>query len=189
MAKKAKKSTKRVTKRAVKKTAKKPMKKTVAKKTAAKKTVAKRVPAKRTVSKVIRAATAAPKARGFELLSASPGLTANDAEASIKWYCDVLGFRVKERWEHEGKFLGAEIASGNVSMNVGQDDWKMGRDRVKGQGTRTYITTGPDIDDYAAAIKARGGTLAQELENGWGMRMFSINDPDGFKITFFTLLK
>lgn len=172
-AKKAKKSTKPVARRTVKKVAKKPMKKAAAKKVAAKRTASK----------------AAPKPGGSALMSVSPGFTANDAAATIKWYCDVLGFSVIERWEHEGRFLGAEIGSGNIKINVGQDDWKLGRDRIKGQGTRTYVTTGPDIDDYAAAIKARGGTLAEEPQDGWGMRAFSINDPDGFKITFYTMLK
>lgn len=178
MAKKAKKSKKAVAKRTIKKAAKKPMKKA-----AAKKPVAKQVAAKRKTAK------AAPKPSGYALTSISPGFTANDAAATIKWYCDVLGFQLKQRWEHEGQFLGGEVASGNVSINIGQDDWKMGRDRIKGQGTRIYITTGPDIDDYAAAIQARGGTLTEGPQDGWGMRAFSINDPDGFKITFYTMLK
>jgi catechol 2,3-dioxygenase-like lactoylglutathione lyase family enzyme len=119
----------------------------------------------------------------------APGFTANDAAASIKWYCDVLGFTVKERWEHEGQFRGAQIASGAVTINIGQDDWKLGRDRVKGQGSRMYIMTGPGIDEYAEAIKARGGRLDHEPQDGWGMRSFSINDPDGVKLTFMTPAK
>ena len=126
---------------------------------------------------------------GSGLLSVVPGFTANAAAASIKWYCDVLGFTVKERWEHEGEFRGAQIASGAVTINIGQDDWKLGRDRVKGQGARMYILTGPGIDQYAEAIKARGGRLDHEPQDGWGMRAFSISDPDGFKLTFMTAVK
>jgi predicted enzyme related to lactoylglutathione lyase len=51
-----------------------------------------------------------------------------------------------------------------------------------------FITTGPDIDAYADGVKTRGGVLASEPTNDWGMRAFSINDPDGFKLTFMTLL-
>lgn len=182
MAKKTKKSTKKAAKRAVTKIVKKPIKKAAAKKPAAKKAAATQVAAKRKASKP------ASKAGGFALMSAAPGFTANDAAATIKWYCDVLGFSVIERWEHEGRFLGAQIGSGNVSINVGQDDWKMGRDRAKGQGMRMYFMTGPDIDQYAHAIKARGGTLVHEPQDEWGMRTFSIDDPDGFKLTFMTKL-
>ena len=135
-------------------------------------------------SPVTRVARAGP---GF--LSVTPGFTANDAAASIKWYCDVLGFTVKERWEHEGEFRGGQIASGAVTINIGQDDWKLGRDRVKGQGARIYILMGPGIDQYAEAIKARGGRLDHEPQEGWGIRAFSISDPDGFKLTFMTEVK
>jgi uncharacterized glyoxalase superfamily protein PhnB len=136
-------------------------------------------------------AAARPRAAagGIGLLSVAPGFTANDAAATIKWYCDVLGFTVKERWEHDGQFHGAQIASGGVTINIGQDDWKLGRDRVKGQGTRQYIMMGADIDQYATAIKARGGRLDHEPQDGWGMRAFSISDPDGFKLTFMTMAK
>ena len=168
MAKNTKKSTKKAAKRAVTKSVKKPVRKVAAKKPAAKKP--------------------APKPGGFALMSVAPSFTANDAAATIEWYCDVLGFSVIERWEHEGRFLGAQIGSGNVSINIGQDDWKMGRDRVKGQGMRMYFMTGPAIDQYANAIKARGGTLVHEPQDEWGMRTFSIDDPDGFKLTFMTML-
>ena len=127
---------------------------------------------------------AAPGRSG--LRSATPGFTVNDAEKSVAWYRDVLGFKVKERWEFEGKFVGAEMSSGDVSVNLGQDDWKMGRDRVKGVGVRIYITTGPEIDQLANQIKARGGTLAMEPKDEWGLRAFAINDPDGYKLTFMT---
>ena len=179
MAKKAKKTNKKPAKAA----AKKPVKKAVKK--AAKKPAAKQAAAKKKTSKPVKAA--APK--GHALMSVAPGFTANDAAKSVAWYCDVLGFTVKERWEHEGQFQGAQVASGDVVFNIGQDDWKMGRDRIKGQATRMYIMTGPEIDKYAADIKARGGQLDQEPADGWGMRTFAISDPDGFKLTFMAAAK
>lgn len=130
----------------------------------------------------------APKS-GFALAGISPGFTVNDAEVSVAWYRDVLGFSVMERWEHEGRFIGAEMGSGAVTLNLGQDDWKMGRDRIKGQGTRQYIMTGPDIDGLAKQIKARGGSLDHEPKDEWGVRAFSLTDPDGYKLTFMTRLK
>lgn len=181
MAKKALKA-KTASRPAAKAASKKPVKNAVTK--PAKKSTKK--PAK-TTAKAASATRMAGSASG--LLSVAPGFTANDAAASITWYCDVLGFTVRERWEHEGQFRGAQIASGAVTINIGQDDWKLGRDRVKGQGTRMYIMTGPGIDEYAATIKARGGRLDQEPQDGWGMRAFSITDPDGFKLTFMTPAK
>jgi uncharacterized glyoxalase superfamily protein PhnB len=166
----AKAAKKTVARHALKKSVRKPVKKS--------KRTAKTAPAK--------AAKKAPASRGFALQSVAPGFTANDAAATIAWYCDVLGFTRGQQWDFEGKFMGGEVKSGDVTINIGQDDWKLGRDRVKGQGTRMYIMTGPDIDAYADGIKARGGTLASEPKDEWGMRAFAINDPDGFKLTFMT---
>jgi len=166
------------------KKSKKPTKQ-AAKKQPARKTVKKAV--KKSVKKSVR--KAAPKPKGSGLLSVAPGFTVNDAAASIAWYTDVLGFTVKERWERDGQLLGAEITSGSVTLNLGQDDWKLGRSRVKGQGVRLYVTTGPKIDAFANSVKARGGSLDHEPQDDWGVRAFSITDPDGYKLTFMTALK
>ena len=130
---------------------------------------------------------AGPRPKGLQSIAA--GLTANDAAASIKWYCDVLGFSLKERWEKEGTFLGGSVVHGGVTINIGQDDWKLGRDRKKGQGVRFFITTADDIDTYVKGITSRGGTLDHEPKDEWGFRAFSIADPDGYKITFLRPLK
>lgn len=121
---------------------------------------------------------------GLKLLSASPSFTVNDLEKSLAWYQDVVGFVVTDRWEQEGKLMGVEMAAGGVTVMIGQDDWKKGRGRAKGEAVRIYCTTDQDIDALAAQIKANGGTLTQEPhQTPWGTRDFSLADPDGFKIT------
>ena len=164
-------------------------KKKAAKKAASRKAMPKRIARKPVARTAKPKAAKAPARTGFGLTSLTPGFTVNDAVASVAWYSDVLGFSVKQRWEHEGKFLGAELNSGAVTLNLGQDDWKLGRDRNKGQGTRMYIMTGPDIDGFAERVKARGATLDQEPKDEWGVRAFSLTDPDGYKLTFMTPLK
>lgn len=130
---------------------------------------------------------ASANTKGLQHMAA--GFTADDAAASIKWYCDVLGFSVAERWEKDGTFLGGSVVNGRVAINIGQDDWKLGRDRKKGQGVRIFITTADDIDTYAKAITSRGATLEHEPKDEWGFRAFSVSDPDGYKITFLRPLK
>jgi lactoylglutathione lyase len=124
------------------------------------------------------------KAESLKMSEASPGLTVNDLEKSLAWYRDVLGFAVEERWEQEGKLTGVALRAGSVTFMIGQDDWKKGRDRKKGQGFRLYCTTTQDVDAIAKRIEARGGKLDQEpRDQPWGTRDFSLTDPDGFKIT------
>jgi uncharacterized glyoxalase superfamily protein PhnB len=152
---------------------------------AVKKTTTK-TPSRNTPSKKAKAAPAKVRAKSetLKMSSASPGITANDLEKSLAWYRDVLGFVVEERWEQEGKLTGVQLRAGSVTFMLGQDDWKKGRDRKKGEGFRMYCTTTQDVDVLAERIKARGGTLDQDpRDQPWGMRDFALTDPDGFKIT------
>ena len=121
----------------------------------------------------------------LRLTSAGPSFTVNDIHASLAFYRDVLGFTPKERWERGGQLLGVELVAGRVSFWIGQDDWKKGRDRVKGLGFRIYCGTSQDIDALASRIKAAGVTLAEEpKDQPWGGRDFAVVDPDGFALTF-----
>jgi len=130
------------------------------------------------------AAKSLAKSGGLKMTEASPSFTANDLEKSIAWYRDVVGFVIGERWEREGKLVGCELRAGSVSLMLGQDDWKKGRDRTKGEGFRIYCSTTQDVDALAGQIKARGGKLDSEpTDQPWGSRDFSLTDPDGFKIT------
>ena len=131
-----------------------------------------------------KAASKRAQQKGFALRAVAPSFTVNDVEKSLGWYRDVMGFAVGDRWEHDGKLMGAELKAGPVVFMIGQDDWKKGRDREKGLGFRLYCQTDQDVDRMAAGIKARGGTLAQEpRDEEWGARAFTVEDPDGFTIT------
>lgn len=119
----------------------------------------------------------------FVAKSIAPSLTANDVDQSIRFY-EALGFAIEERWEEEGKLLGVMMRAGDVQIGLSQDDWQKGRDRVKGQGMRIFISTTQDVDQLAAAAKAAGIALDGEPhDTPWGSRVFEATDPDGFKIT------
>ena len=138
-------------------------------------------PQKKTAKK---AASPRKQPETLRLRSVEPGLTVNDLQRSLAWYRDVLGFTEGERWEHDGKLAGVSVMAGTVTINLTQDDWAKGHDRQKGEGFRLYLNTVQDVDEIAAAIKARGGTLASEPKDmSWGARVFQLVDPDGFKLT------
>lgn len=116
----------------------------------------------------------------------SPSFTVNDLQASIAWYRDVLGIVVGEEWHHEGRLVGASMKAGATHIMLGQDDFAKGRDRKKGVAMRIYCQTTQDVDQLAKDIKNRGGKLAHEPQDQpWGVREFSVQDPDGFLITIF----
>jgi uncharacterized glyoxalase superfamily protein PhnB len=142
--------------------------------------------ASKTTSRKAKAAPkkARAKAASLKMRGASPGYTVDDLEKSIAWYRDVVGFAVEERWEQEGKLVGVSLRAGDATFMIGQDDWKKGRDRKKGEGFRIFCETSQDIDALAKGIEARGGTLEHKpTDQPWGYRDFGLSDPDGFKLT------
>ena len=113
----------------------------------------------------------------------APGITVNDLEKSVAFY-EGLGLAVDQRWEEEGKLLGVMLKGGNAELGLTQDDWKKGKDRVKGVGMRIWIQTRQDIDDLAAKAKAAGVAIESGPEAmPWGGRSFAVSDPDGFKVS------
>ena len=153
-----------------------------------KKTAAKSAP-KKAKKAPAKARPAAPKS-ALTLTDVAPGITANDLEKSLAFYRDVVGFAVEERWEKDGKLAGVSLRAGKVVFMIGQDDWQKGRDRKKGEGFRLYFETSQDIDAIAKRIESAGGRLDQQpKDQSWGMRDFSMTDPDGFKLTIGKPLK
>ena len=161
----------------------------MAAKKAAKKS-AKSARAKKKAPTRAKAKKAAPRkaasiSRSLALIDASPSFTVNDLDKSTAWYRDVVGFEVEETWKDDsGNVMGVSLKAGNVSFMIGQDDWKKGRDRQKGEGFRIFCMTKANVDDLAKKIEAKGGRLDHPpTDQPWGVRDISLTDPDGFKIT------
>jgi len=115
-------------------------------------------------------------------LGLAPILTVNDLDKSLRFY-QGLGFTIEERYERDGKLNGARLACGQARVNLTQDDWAKGRDRVKGTGMRLFMPIEQDVDAFAASVKAAGIALESGPEDAsWG-RSVALADPDGFKIT------
>jgi uncharacterized glyoxalase superfamily protein PhnB len=154
------------------------------KRKAAKKAVKKRPATRKKGAARIADRRSKAKAPTLRFRSATPGFTVNDLQRSLEFYRDVLGCVAGEPWMDGGKMMGIEVKAGAVSFYLGQDDFKKGRDRVKGVGLRIYCATAEDIDALAARIKSRGGVLDHDPETqSWGSRDFGITDPDGYKLT------
>ncbi len=157
----------------------------MAAKKAAKKSAKSARAKKKTPTKPRAAPRKSVSSRSLSLIDASPSYTVNDLEKSTAWYRDVLGFAVEETWkDHAGKVMGVSLKAGGVSFMIGQDDWKKGRDRNKGEGFRIFCMTKSNVDDLAKKIEAKGGRLDHPpTDQPWGVRDISLTDPDGFKIT------
>jgi len=111
-------------------------------------------------------------------------LTVKDIAKSFAWYQDVLGFTVDHKIEREGILRSVALKAGEVRISINQDDGAKGWERVKGEGFSLRITTDQNVDEIAARIKEHGGTLDSEpADMHWGVRLFSVRDLDGFKLS------
>ncbi|HYR32072.1 MAG TPA: VOC family protein [Gemmatimonadales bacterium] len=116
--------------------------------------------------------------------SLQTSLTVKDLPTSVKWYVDVVGFKVDRKMERDGTLRGAAVSAGDVRIILNQDDGKKGWDRVKGLGFSLQITTAQSIDEIAQQITSRGGVLELEPQDmPWGARVCRVQDPDGYRWT------
>ncbi len=136
-----------------------------------------------------RTAARKPKPRRepetLRLKSFTPSLTVSDLRQSLAFYTQTLGFFVGESWTEGDLLRGVMLKAGACELGLSQDDWKLGRDRKKGEGFRIWCDTAQDVDALAARLKAAGFALTEEPEDhpSWGVRSFSFDDPDGFHLT------
>ena len=115
--------------------------------------------------------------------SVMPSLTVNNLQQSLDFFAG-LGFEVEDRWEEDGKLLGAMLKAGEARLGLSQDDGKKGTNRTKGVGMRLYVEAADDIDKVAARAKAAGISLAREPhDTDWGTRAFEVTEPSGFLLT------
>jgi catechol 2,3-dioxygenase-like lactoylglutathione lyase family enzyme len=122
----------------------------------------------------------------LRLRSLEPSFTVNDLARSVRFYTDVLGFIVGERWTDGGELRGVTLKAGVCELSLSQDDWAKGRDRQKGEAVRIWCSTAQDLDALAVRIKAEGGRLTEEpTDQSWGGRRLSVDDPDGFHLTIY----
>jgi catechol 2,3-dioxygenase-like lactoylglutathione lyase family enzyme len=121
----------------------------------------------------------------LRLRSIEPSLTVNDLERSLRFYADVLGFFVGERWIDAGVLRGAMLKAGACQLGLSQDDWSKGRDRKKGEGMSLWLRTAQNLDALAARIKGAGGVADGPANEPGGGRSLSVYDPDGFRLRFY----
>jgi PhnB protein len=129
-----------------------------------------------------------------------PLFSVKSIEESYRFYTNVLGFMPGNVMPGpDGKWGHAEVTLGNVTLMFGRlDQATMDPTYAKttyvenikkgavGGGVNMYINVGfASIDQYYAAVRERGAKPIKEPETKfWGDRVFSVQDPDGYMLTF-----
>jgi catechol 2,3-dioxygenase-like lactoylglutathione lyase family enzyme len=122
----------------------------------------------------------------LRLKAFTPSFTVSDLARSIAFYTEGLGFFIGERWTDGDVLRGVMLKAGANELALSQDDGKLGSDRKKGQGFRTWAYVTQNLDAIANRLKSKGYALTEEPADhaAWGVRSFSVDDPDGFHFTF-----
>ena len=125
------------------------------------------------------------------LCKAIPMIFPEDLEESIEFYRDVLGFVVAGR--DEGV---VELRSGQLTVWLHDDDAiedeeyrEEVRSHKRGVGANLCFEV-DDVDkDYERVVEKGGAPVEQEPEDKpWGIRRFTVRDPDGFHLQFFSFV-
>src|SRR5271167_1910747 len=168
---------------------KKVVTKTIGKASTAK-TVRKAAPAKRTVAKKASAAKAQP-AKAVAAPETGDKLTFNhamlyvkDVERGMRFYHDMLGFKLIEDFRYEGTPVYARMRAPGGNGTIALHQAGPGAS-VSSDGVRLYFEV-HDLDDFCRKLQQKGFHITQlPRMMPWGWRHAYLNDPDGHEMSLY----
>ena len=117
------------------------------------------------------------KLTGLDLLF----LEVNHLEESLHFYTTVLGFEVtKQDMESEPPM--ATLQAGTLKLKLAQHLETMLR---RGRGVNLFVGV-DDVDEYFRTLTERGLDINPPVEEGWGGRFITLEDPDKYRYFFVT---
>ena len=121
----------------------------------------------------------------------SPLLAVRDMKKTIDFYTKSLGFELKMAFPSPEKPEYADVVKdGMVLMFVPAQNHGIDHKEKFGIGVYLYMQIDGDIDKYYAELKKKGVKISVEIKDEpFGVRDFTIEDGDGYKLTFNQLAK
>lgn len=122
--------------------------------------------------------------------SCSVFLNVQDIERSMRFY-EGLGFRVDKVYRDgttgaaryaDLSFQGAELGLGHIPVSD-DPEFRSWVSTPLGAGVVIYYTV-PDVDAVFARAKAQGALIEYEPQDRSYGRVFGLNDPDGYVVSF-----
>lgn len=120
--------------------------------------------------------------------SVTPNLIVRDVKKSSAFYCDVLGFEIKQTVPDAEPFVFVWLERDGVpvflnDVNAAAHDYPDAATLPQG-GTAALFFIVSDVDGYHAAVAPKATVIMPIKTQFYGMREFAITDPDGHIITF-----
>ncbi len=116
----------------------------------------------------------------------SPTLAVRDMKKSIDFYKDFLGFQMGIVFPNADNPEYADLSKdGMVLMFIPAENIGIGEEEKLGIGVNLYLQIDGDIDEYYEELKKKGVKIAVDIKDEpYGIRDFTIEDTDGYKLTF-----
>lgn len=115
--------------------------------------------------------------QGLDLLF----LEVNSLEESVVFYESVLGMEV-ESINANAEPPMAKLRAGALKITLAQHLETMLR---RGRGVHFFLGVA-DVDQYYEQLVARGADVLPPVDEGWGGRFITLEDPDKYRFFFVT---
>jgi uncharacterized glyoxalase superfamily protein PhnB len=116
----------------------------------------------------------------------SPALAVRDVKRTIEFYRDTLGFKLGICFPDINNPEYADLSKDGMSlMFLPAQSLGIGLDGKLGVGVDLYLQIDGDIDEYYQELKGKGVNMLLDIKDEpYGIRDFTIEDVDGYKLTF-----
>ena len=118
-----------------------------------------------------------------------PLVYVSNIDKSVLFYTKTLGFKLAEKYPNEDNPTFAAISIGKSRLELVQSrksNKALTKKGLGGSGVQFYIQTN-QVDKLWNQVNNKKIEIVSPIENkDWGDREFSIKDPDGYLISFYT---
>jgi catechol 2,3-dioxygenase-like lactoylglutathione lyase family enzyme len=118
---------------------------------------------------------------------AVPLLQVFDMQTSLKFYCDVLGFQIVDKTDHDWWAmirLGDATLMLNTAYEAGERPPSAHPERVRGHGDVSLYFEFLDLDGLHAHLRSQGYEVNPPVKTSYGLMQMSVRDPDGYELCF-----
>ncbi len=116
----------------------------------------------------------------------SPTLAVRNVKQTIEFYKNSLGFKMGMTFPNADNPEYADLSKdGMVLMFIPAENVGIGSEEKLGIGVNLYMNIDGDIDEYYNELKKRRVKITVEIKDEpYGIRDFTVEDIEGYKLTF-----
>lgn len=108
-------------------------------------------------------------------------LEVNNLEESLTFYQGLLGLELEKHTPQSEPPM-ATLRAGSLRITLAEQLETMLR---RGRGTHFFLGV-PDVDQYYEQLSDSGAPVQPPVDEGWGGRFITLQDPDKYRFFFVT---